>query len=71
MKIILNEEKLLEYMKKNGVKNYRQLCRECGINYNSFRTVKSRSYNLSSVMYWLLADRLNCHIEELQKIQNK
>ena len=51
MKIIINEEKLLEYMKKNGVKDYRQLCRECGINYNSFRTVKSRRYNLSDKMY--------------------
>ncbi len=66
VKIIINEKNLLAYMKKNGIKNYRQLCRECGVSYSAFTSAKSRRYTLPIEMYWLLADRLQCHIEELQ-----
>lgn len=65
MKIIINEEKILEYMKKNGVKNYMQLCRECGINYGTFISAKCRR-TTSKEIFWLIAERLNCHVEELQ-----
>ena len=66
MKIILNEEKLREYMKKNGVKNYRQLCHECGVNYYTFSGSKCRISSLSSRDYWLIANYLGCHVEEIQ-----
>ena len=69
MKIIINEEKLREYMKINNIKNYKQLCQECGISYNAFQSSKSRRYTVSAEMYWLVADRLKCHVEDLQKIQ--
>ena len=48
MKIIINEEKLREYMKINNIKNYKQLCQECGISYNAFLSSKSRRYTVSA-----------------------
>ena len=68
MKIIINEEKLREYMLQNGVKNYKQLCQECGISYSAFASSKSRRYTVSAEIYWLVADRLQCHVEDLQKM---
>lgn len=67
MKILINEEKLNYYMKKNNIKTYKQLCRECGINLNTFYCTKSKN-RISKETFWLLADGLNCHIEELQII---
>ena len=71
MKIILNEAGILEYMKKNGIKNYRQLCRECGLNYNTFMTEKCKSETFSKETFWLIADFLKCHVEDIQKVEWK
>lgn len=67
MKVILDENRLLEIMKENGVKSYRQLCRECGINPKTFYQSKFYGY-ISKENYWLIADRLHCHIEDLQTV---
>ena len=65
MKIIINEEKLREYMKINNIKNYKQLCQECGIDLNYFYCTKSRG-NISKETFWLLANFFRCHVEDLQ-----
>ncbi|MCM1508281.1 MAG: hypothetical protein NC177_14305 [Ruminococcus flavefaciens] len=65
MKIILDEDKLLEIMRKNGVKSYVELCRESGVNLGSFHS-RRQHRTLSKESFWLLADYLNCHVEEIQ-----
>lgn len=65
MKIKLNEKALRIKMVENGIKNYAELCRQSGVPYSSFNQGKKRM-RLSKEAYWLIADFLGCHIEELQ-----
>lgn len=65
MKIYLDEQALLTYMAQHKIKTYRQLCTECGIGYNTFCCGRAKSM-VSKEIFWLLADRFGCHIEDLQ-----
>lgn len=65
MKIKFNEKALRIKMAENNVRSYVELCKKSGIVYTAFQSAKRRN-NLSREMYWLIADFLGCHIEELQ-----
>ncbi len=67
MKIILNEKALRVLMAQHDIRTYKQLCKECGIDYNFFCMSRSRNKSFSKEIFWLLADVLKCHIEDLQQ----
>lgn len=66
MKIKLDAEELLIQMNKAGIKTQKELCEECGISYRSYQAKKSKDGGkLSIEMIYLIAERLNCHMEDI------
>lgn len=68
MKIHINEKALRNKMCKKEVYTFRELCEKSGVKYVNFCTTHARNRSLSLENYWLIADFLGCHIEELQEV---
>lgn len=67
MKIRLNEKALRYRMLEKEIYTFKELCEKSGASYAGFLTGRSKRGNLSHELYWLIADFLGCHVEELQK----
>ena len=66
MKIVIDIEAVRRFMHRKGIRTYRQLCAESGISENQFRASVSKN-SVSKEMLWLIADSLECHMEEICK----
>ncbi len=71
MRVVLDREKLFSLMEQKGVKKLSELCRNAGVNYKGFRSNIFQRKRMSVENYWLIADYLGCHVEELQKVDWK
>lgn len=71
MKIYLNEDALWRKMREKDCKTLQELCQMSGASYRAICVSRSRHGTLSIANYWLIADFLDCYIEELMKVDWK
>lgn len=67
MIVYLKKRKLRKIMERNSIKNYQQLAYYSGANYNSLMCALSRK-RAPQKLCWLLADFLECDINELVSV---
>jgi len=67
MKIYLDEKALRYRMLEKEIYTFKELCEKSGASYSGVLTARSKRNTLSPESYWLIADFLGCHVEELQK----
>lgn len=68
MRVYIDREKLFSLMERKGVKKLSELCRNAGVDYKGFRSNVFQRGRMSAENYWLIADYLGCHVEEIQKV---
>lgn len=67
MKTYIDKNKLIEQMHLKGYEKYTDLCRDAGINYNTFYgAIKNKMSSLNTA--YLLADCLECYIDDIVSV---